>query len=53
MDTAASLAAGLATTPLAAGYLQRAWWVTSAVLALPCSVWFSRVRPGPLLFQVK
>jgi cyanate permease len=88
MDTAASLAAGLATTPprgwlvvllsrlqnssvvlisysfgmflpfiradlhlspLEVGVLQSAWWVTSAVLALPCSVWFSRVRPVPLV----
>jgi hypothetical protein len=88
MDTAASLAAGLPTTPargwlvvlfsrlhgssvvlisysfgmflpfirtdlqlspLEAGLLQSAWWVTSAVLALPCSVWFSRFRPVPLV----
>ena len=88
MDTAASLAAGLTTTPprgwlvvllsrlqgssvvlisysfgiflpfisedlhlspLEAGLLQSAWWVTSAVLALPCSVWFSRFRPVPLV----
>jgi predicted MFS family arabinose efflux permease len=36
-------------SPLEAGLLQSAWWVTSAVLALPCSVWFSRVRPVPLV----
>jgi cyanate permease len=88
MDTAASLAAGLTTTPprgwlvvllsrlqgssvvllsysfgiflpfirmdlqlspLEVGLLQSTWWVTSAVLALPCSVWFSRFRPVPLV----
>jgi cyanate permease len=32
-------------SPLEAGLLQSAWWVTSALLSLPCSVWFSRVRP--------
>ena len=36
-------------SPLEAGLLQSAWWVTSAGLALPCSVWFSRVRPVPLV----
>jgi predicted MFS family arabinose efflux permease len=36
-------------SPLEAGLLQSAWWMTSAVLALPCSVWFSRFRPGPLV----
>src|SRR5262245_20429793 len=36
-------------SPLEAGLLQSAWWVTSALLALPCSVWFSRVRPVPLV----
>src|SRR5215831_2055982 len=36
-------------SPLEAGLLQSAWWVTSAVLALPCSVWFSRFRPVPLV----
>jgi predicted MFS family arabinose efflux permease len=36
-------------SPLEAGLLQSSWWVTSAVLALPCSVWFSRVRPVPLV----
>jgi len=36
-------------SPLEAGLLQSAWWVTSAVLALPCGVWFSRVRPVPLV----
>src|SRR5262247_4314431 len=88
MDTAASLAAGLPTTPargwlvvllsrlqgssvvlisysfgiflpfirqdlqlspLEVGMLQSAWWVTSALLALPCSVWFSRFRPVPMV----
>src|SRR4029453_6901807 len=36
-------------SPLEAGLLQSAWWVTSALLALPCSVWFSRCRPVPLV----
>src|SRR5262245_21523899 len=36
-------------SPLEAGLLQGAWWVTSALLTLPCSVWFSRVRPVPLV----
>jgi ACS family D-galactonate transporter-like MFS transporter len=36
-------------SPLEAGLLQSAWWVTSALLTLPCSVWFSRVRPVPLV----
>jgi predicted MFS family arabinose efflux permease len=36
-------------SPLEAGLLQSAWWVTSALLSLPCSVWFSRVRPVPLV----
>src|SRR5215470_16326474 len=36
-------------SPLEAGLLQSAWWVTSALLALPCSVWFSRIRPVPLV----
>lgn len=36
-------------SPLQAGLLQSAWWVTSALLALPCSVWFSRCRPVPLV----
>jgi predicted MFS family arabinose efflux permease len=35
----------LSLSPLEAGLLQSAWWVTSALLALPCSVWFSRCRP--------
>ena len=39
----------LQLSPLEAGLLQSAWWVTSAVLALPCSVWFSRFRPVPLV----
>ena len=41
--------ADLQLSPLEAGLLQSAWWVTSAVLALPCSVWFSRFRPVPLV----
>jgi len=36
-------------SPLESGLLQSAWWVTSALLALPCSVWFSRCRPVPLV----
>jgi Major Facilitator Superfamily len=36
-------------SPLEAGLLQSAWWVTSALLSLPCSVWFSRFRPVPLV----
>src|SRR5262245_65999763 len=35
-------------SPLEAGLLQSAWWVTSAVLALPCRYWFLRVRPVQL-----
>ena len=36
-------------SPLEAGLLQGVWWVTSAVLSLPCSVWLSRFRPVPLV----
>lgn len=36
-------------TPFEVGLLQGVWWVTSALLALPCSVWLSRYRPGPLV----
>ena len=39
----------LSLSPLEAGLLQSAWWVTSALLSLPCSVWFSRCRPVPLV----
>jgi predicted MFS family arabinose efflux permease len=39
----------LSLSPLEAGLLQSAWWVTSALLSLPCSVWFSRFRPVPLV----
>ena len=39
----------LALSPLEVGLLQGVWWVTSAVLSLPCSVWFSRCRPIPLV----
>ena len=42
----------LQLSPLEAGLLQSAWWVTSAVLALPCSVWFSRFRPVPLVLRL-
>ena len=41
--------ADLPLTPFEAGLLQSAWWVTSVGLTLPCSVWFSRVRPVPLV----
>src|SRR2546430_17676253 len=41
--------ADLHLSPLEAGLLQSAWWITSAGLALPCSVWLSRVRPVPLV----
>jgi hypothetical protein len=40
---------GLHLSPLEAGFLQRAWWITSARLAIPCSVWFSRARPVPMV----
>jgi predicted MFS family arabinose efflux permease len=36
-------------SPLEVGLLQGVWWTTSALLSLPCSVWFSRVRPVPLV----
>jgi cyanate permease len=39
----------LQLSPLDVGLLQSAWWITSAGLALPCSVWFSRVRPVRLV----
>jgi predicted MFS family arabinose efflux permease len=39
----------LVLSPLEVGLLQGVWWVTSAVLSLPCSVWFSRCRPIPLV----
>jgi len=39
----------LSLSPLEAGLLQSAWWVTAALLSLPCSVWFSRYRPVPLV----
>src|SRR4029453_8442939 len=41
--------ADLQLSPLEAGLLQSAWWVTSAVLAVPCGVWFSRFPPVPLV----
>src|SRR5215813_11085714 len=39
----------LQLSPLEAGLLQSAWWVTSAVLALRGSAGFSRFRPVPLV----
>jgi cyanate permease len=39
----------LALSPLEVGLLQGVWWVTAAGLSLPCSVWFSRRRPIPLV----
>jgi predicted MFS family arabinose efflux permease len=39
----------LSLSPLEAGLLQSAWWITSALLSLPCSVWFSQYRPVPLV----
>src|SRR5215831_4438241 len=39
----------LQLSALEAGLLQSTWWITSAGLALPCSVWLSRVRPVPLV----
>src|SRR4030095_8941391 len=41
--------ADLQLSPLEAGLLQSAWWVTSAVLALPCSVWVSRFWAVPVV----
>jgi predicted MFS family arabinose efflux permease len=34
---------------LEAGLLQGVWWSTSALLSLPCGVWFSRLRPVRLI----
>jgi ACS family D-galactonate transporter-like MFS transporter len=39
----------LRLTPFEVGVLQGVWWVTTALLSLPCSVWLSRFRPGPLV----
>jgi len=39
----------LRLSPLEVGLLQGVWWVTSALLSLPCSIWFSRFRPVPLV----
>jgi predicted MFS family arabinose efflux permease len=39
----------LVLSPLQVGLLQGVWWVTSAVLTLPCGVWLSRYRPIPLV----
>ncbi|MEE8305231.1 MAG: MFS transporter [Candidatus Tectomicrobia bacterium] len=36
-------------SPLEVGMLQGVWWITTALLALPCSVWLSRFRPVPLI----
>src|SRR4029453_14437742 len=41
--------ADLQLSPLEAGLLQSAWWVTSAVLAVPWGAWFSRFPPVPLV----
>ncbi len=34
-----------------AGVLQGVWWITSALLTLPASTWFSRFRPIPLILM--
>jgi predicted MFS family arabinose efflux permease len=39
----------LRLSPLEVGLLQGVWWVTSALLSLPCSLWFSGFRPAPLV----
>jgi predicted MFS family arabinose efflux permease len=39
----------LRLSPFEVGVLQAVWWTTSALLSLPCSVWFSRLRPVPLI----
>ncbi len=39
----------LGITPLQAGLLQGAWWITAASLSLPFGAWFSRFRPVPLV----
>lgn len=39
----------LQLSPWEVGVLQGAWWVTSALLALPCGVMLSRFRPVPLI----
>jgi cyanate permease len=39
----------LQLSPWEVGLLQGVWWVTSALVALPASVIFSRFRPGPLI----
>ena len=39
----------LGITPLQAGLLQGAWWITAASLSLPSGAWFSRFRPVPLV----
>jgi DHA1 family inner membrane transport protein len=39
----------LGLSPWQAGLLQGVWWVSSALLALPFSVVFSRYRPVPLV----
>jgi NNP family nitrate/nitrite transporter-like MFS transporter len=39
----------LRLSALEVGLLQGVWWVTSALLALPCSLWFSRFRPVSLV----
>ncbi len=36
-------------SPWQAGVLQGVWWLSTALLALPCGMWFSRYRPIPLI----
>lgn len=43
------IAKDLDISPLRAGLLQGAWWVTAALLSLPSGTWFSRFRPVPLV----
>jgi cyanate permease len=40
----------LQLSPLQAGLLQGVSWMTTALMALPSGVWFSRFRPVPLVF---
>ena len=39
----------LRLSPLKAGLLQGAWWLTPALLSLPSATWLSRFRPVPLV----
>jgi nitrate/nitrite transporter NarK len=43
------ISADLQLSPLQARLLQGVWWVTSASLALPLSIWLSRFRPDRLV----